>query len=391
MRHEKLLAICISTLLVTAGQGVVSPILPLYAKEFDVSTAMVGLTITSFGLARLVSNVPAGMFADRRGRRILLVGGPLVTAVGMAGSAVAGSIWWLLVWRFVAGAGSGVYMTGAQIYLVDIADPSERGRYMAINQGALLVGFSAGPALGGVLSEAYGLSTPFLVVAVAAALTALYGALRLPETGKGGSPPPSGNGVDRQALLRSPALLAVGLVSMSIFSIRAGVRQALVPLELTDRFGWATDDIGLLFTALGVIGLVLIVPAGWSVDRFGARAVIVPTALAGALGIGVVAAAGSISVYVAGLAIAAIGTGVTGPAPAAFVADLVDDADRGAAMGLYRTLGDAGVVASPFLSGALADATSFSTAIMANAIFVALAGVTFFVVTAPRAGSTNLV
>lgn len=384
MRHEKLLAICISTLLVTAGQGVVTPILPLYAKEFEVSTAMVGLTITSFGLARLVSNVPAGMFADRRGRRILLVGGPLITAVGMAGSALAGSIWWLLVWRFVAGAGSGIYMTGAQIYLVDIAHPSERGRYMAINQGALLVGFSAGPALGGLLSEAYGLTTPFMVVAVAAALTSLYGALRLPETGEGGSPPPNGTGVDRRTLLRSPALLAVGLVSMSIFSIRAGVRQALVPLELTDRFGWSPDDIGLLFTGLGVIGLVLIVPAGWSVDRLGARAVIVPTALAAAIGIGMVAAAGTITLYVAGLAVAAIGTGVTGPAPAAYVADLVDDSDRGAAMGLYRTLGDAGVVVSPFASGALADATSFSVAIAANAVFVGAAGLVFAAVTSPR-------
>ena len=73
---ERLLVICGSTVLVMAGQGVVGPVLPLFARDFGVGAAVVGLTFTAFGLARLVLNIPAGLWADRRGRRFLLVGGP---------------------------------------------------------------------------------------------------------------------------------------------------------------------------------------------------------------------------------------------------------------------------------------------------------------------------
>ena len=118
--HEQLLMISISTVLVMAGQGVISPILPLFAKEFGVGAAAVGLTLSSFALARLILNVPLGLLSDRYGRRMLLVSGPIVTGIGMVGSGFSQNIEQLLLWRFIAGAGSALYMTGAMIYLADI-------------------------------------------------------------------------------------------------------------------------------------------------------------------------------------------------------------------------------------------------------------------------------
>lgn len=386
-RYESLIAICVSTVLVMAGQGVVSPVLPLYADSFGVSTAMVGATVTAFGLARLVTNVPAGMLADRRGRRILLIGGPLVTAVGMVGSGLSTSIGMLLAFRFVAGLGSGLYMTGAQIYLLDIAGPDQRGRFIATNQGALLVGVGFGPAIGGVLADAYGLASPFLVVGAAAFLTAVYGYVRLPETLteqlRSDSQNIGGLAPSRWALLRSRDFLAVGLVTMGVFSVRAGVRQTLVPLQLNQVFGVEVAELGVLFTALGVIGMVLIWPAGWAADRIGRKILIVPTALLVSVGIGIVAFADTLPLFIVGLTISAVGSSITGPAPAAYVADLVSESQRGAAMGLYRTFGDLGVVISPVLSGLAADAVSIPFAIGANAVFIGVAGIVFWIVASP--------
>jgi len=383
-KFEQLIAICISTVLVMAGQGVISPILPLYADTFDVSTAMIGATVTAFGLARLVTNVPAGIFADRRGRRTLLIGGPLVTAVGMFGSGLSTGIWMLLCFRFVAGLGSALYMTGAQIYLLDIAEPEQRGRFIATNQGALLVGVGFGPALGGLLADAYSLSTPFMVVAAAAVLTAVYGWFRLPETLRADEavteahPDPDAVKISRFALLRSSDFLAVGLVTIGVFSVRAGVRQTLVPLQLNQNFGVEVAELGLLFTALGVIGMVLIWPAGWGADRFGPKALIVPTAAMISVGIAIVAVAESLPVFIVGLTISAVGSSITGPAPAAYVANLVTEDQRGAAMGLYRTFGDIGVVGSPVLSGLMADSVGIPIAIGVNAALVGVAALWFF-------------
>ncbi len=382
--YERLIAICISTVMVMAGQGVVSPVLPLFADSFGVSTAMVGATVTAFGLARLITNVPAGLFADRHGRRLLLIGGPLITAIGMLGSGLSGSIWLLLVFRFVAGLGSGLYMTGAQIYVLDIAKPAQTARFIAINQAALLVGISIGPALGGVLADRYGLATPFLVVAGTALLTAVYGFVRLPETliertAPSATAAPTGAAAapSRWSVLGSIDFLAVALVSFAVFSIRAGVRQTLVPLQLNREFGLGVDDLGALFTALGFIGIVLIGPAGWVADRFNRKVIIVPTALLIAGGIGIVSIADTLAVFIAGLTISAVGSSITGPAPAAYVADLVSEDRRGQAMGLYRTAGDFGVVAAPVLGGAVADAVSIPFAIAMNAVLIGAAALFF--------------
>ena len=369
-----------------AGQGVVGPVLPLYAKDFNVSTAVVGLTFTSFGLARLLLNVPAGIWADRFGRRSLLVGGPLLTAAGMIGSGLAPTIWVLLAWRLLAGAGSALYMTGAQIYLIDIASDDARARYIATNQGALLAGVSIGPAVGGLLADAYGLRVPFIVVGTGALLTALYGFLRLPETRRDREP-----GVDKPSaiparrvwgeLMRSGQFVAVGLVSFAIFAVRSGFRQTLVPLEAADRFGFDTGDLGLLFTAFGIVGLVLIAPAGFVADRFGRKPAIVPNGFVAVAGVIITALASGPGLFVAGLLVVAVGTAVSGPAPAAFVADIAPADLRGSAMGLYRTWGDLGLVLAPVLGGLLADLTSTRTAMMAHAAVLALA-ITWFAIVA---------
>jgi MFS family permease len=378
---ERLLVICGSTVLVMAGQGVVGPVLPIYARNFGVSTAVVGLTFTAFGLARLLLNVPAGIWADRAGRRFLLVGGPIVTAVGMIGSGLAPTIWALLGWRLVAGAGSALYMTGAQIYLIDIAAEDQRARYIATNQGALLLGVSVGPAIGGLLADAYGLRMPFLVVGIGAAITAVYSFLRLPETAATAitaSEPETdlaveGEPMTRAAFARSGQFVAVGLVSFAIFSLRSGFRQTLVPVDATDRFGLDAGDLGFLFTGLGLIGLILIGPAGWVADRWGRKLAIVPNGLVAAGGVTLTALSGNLTWFIVGMVFSAVGTGVSGPAPAAFVADIAPPELRGSAMGLYRTWGDLGIVTAPVLSGALADATSMRISMLVLAAVVTAA------------------
>ena len=377
---ERLAVICGSTVLVMAGQGVVGPVLPIYARDFGVSTAVVGLTFTVFGLARLILNIPAGMWADRGGRRFLLVGGPLITSLGMIGSGLASTIWTLLAWRFVAGAGSALYMTGAQIYLIDIAADNQRARYLATNQGALLLGVSIGPAVGGLLADAYGLRVPFLVVGVGAAMTSIYSYFRLPET-KQPAPPVavgSGSGTNgyprRRDFIWSRQFVAIGFVSFSIFALRSGFRQTLVPITATERFGFDTGDLGLAFTALGVIGLVLIGPAGWIADHVGRKPAVVPNGYIAVAGVVLTALAGSPEWFIAGFFLSGVGTAVSGPGSVAFVADIAPPELRGSAMGLYRMWGDLGIVLAPVLLGALADVTSISIAMLtiAAATFAAV-------------------
>lgn len=400
--HERLLMITVSTVMVMAGQGVIAPVLPLFARSFGVGAAVIGLTLSFFAVARMLLNVPLGILSDRRGRRMLLVGGPLVTAVGMIGSGFAPSIVVLLLWRLVAGAGSAMYMTGAQVYLVDISTPANRARFIGTNQAALLLGTAVGPALGGFLAEGFGLRAPFYVVGAFALLTAAYAFLRLPETfdladdsaagtphgaagtGGDGAAPGGAGAVPRRRpwveFATSRNFLAVALVTMSIFFTRTASRFTLMPLLAVDRLEFSPGGLGLLFTAMAFVNLVGVGPAAWVADHFGRKRAIIPSGAVVAVALALLAASDTQVLFVAAAIFLAVGTSIAGPAPAAYAADIAPAGLRGLAMGMYRTSGDVGFVIGPPLLGALADATSIGWGLVANALLVVVAIATFGVV-----------
>ena len=366
-----------------AGQGVVGPVLPLYARDFGVSATMVGLTLTVFALARLILNIPAGLIADRFGRRVLLIGGPILTSIGMFGSGFAGDIWSLLIWRFVAGAGSAFFMSGALIYLIDIAPPDLRARYVATNQWALSVGVALGPGLGGLVAERWGLAAPFHLVGVIALFAAVYAVFRLPETRRSSSPKLKDESPAREAarIARSGPFLAIAFVTGTIFMTRAGTRATLVPLHADETLAWGPGELGLVFTVTGVMTLFTLWPATWATENIGRASVILFSAMTAALGTFVIGSSSTPMWFVLGNVILTLGTGTAGPAPAAFVADLFPERMRGLGGGLYRSAGDVGFVLGPPALGWLSDNASMSVAFQTAGCLVGAAGVYFVLVT----------
>jgi len=367
-----------------AGQGVVGPVLPLYAKDFGVSATVIGLTLTVFALARLILNVPAGIIADRFGRRILLIGGPVLTSIGMFGSGFSGDIWSLLIWRFVAGAGSAFYMSGALIYLIDIAPSDRRARYVATNQWALSVGVALGPGIGGLVAERWGLAAPFHLVGVIGLAAALYAIFRLPETRNSMNADSDGTRTHlRKAsvIIRSAPFVAIAFVTGTIFMTRAGTRATLVPLHADETLAWGPGEIGLVFTVTGVMTLFTLWPATWATENIGRASVILFSGIAAALGTFVIASSSTPLWFVIGNVILTLGTGTAGPAPAAFVADLFPEQLRGLGVGLYRSAGDVGFVLGPPALGWLSDSASMSIAFQTAGCLVGAAGIYFVLVT----------
>ncbi len=389
-KNERLTLILVSTALVMSGQGVMAPVLPLFASSFGVGAAAIGLTLSTFALARLILNVPLGVLSDRYGRRILLAGGPLISAVGMLGSGASGDLAELLAWRFVAGAGSAMYMTGAQVYLIDISTPANRARFIGANQGALLFGVSIGPAIGGLLAEIYGFRVPFYAVGAASLLTASFAYFRLPETRVRPTlrtDAPTTDRPDRPAWLRlllSRDFAAVAGVTFAVFLTRAGGRMTLMPLLAASRFGYSAGSLGALFAAMAIINLLGVAPAAWVADRFGRKWAIVPAGVLVGAALLMMAAAGTGVTFAAAAALLAIGTATIGPAPAAYVADIAPPDLRGLAMGLYRSAGDAGFLLGPIALGALADATSIPIGLTVNAVLFVVATTQFGVAARER-------
>jgi len=72
-----------------------------------------------------------------------------------------------------------------------------------------------------------------------------------------------------------------------------------------------------------------------------------------------------------------LGTGVGGPAPAAYLADLELPGGRGLTMGVYRTVSDVGVTVGPILLGWLSDQFSYDAALWVNGLLFVAVGLAF--------------
>ena len=375
--------------LIMLGLGLVTPILPLYAQSFGVGAAAVGSLVTVFGVARMLINIPAGQWTDRFGRKGLLVAGPVLSAAGALGFAFAGSFTELLIWRVVQGIGSAVLTTAAMVAVTDISHPENRGRVMSLYQGSLLLGAGAGPAVGGFVAEAYGVRAPFLFFAALTGAAALWALLRIPETRppRTASTTPSGTGIPLpppprlrivlRDLMRDRNFLLISGVTLGVFFTRSGGQMTLLPLLGHNELGMSESAIGLVFTLIAACNFAALYAAGSLADRLGRKAVIVPSGMITAVSMLLYLWTGSVELFVLNALLLGIGTGLGGPAPAAYAADIAPKATLGPAMGLYRTISDLGLVVGPILLGGLVDAAGFDLAFATNALLLVVITLAF--------------
>lgn len=380
--HERVVTVSVTTAILMTGQGMSGPVLPVFARQFGVSLAAVGVTVAAFGLARLLLNVPLGSLADRRGRRLLMVGGPLVFAIGMTGAGLSGGIVSLALWRFVSGAGSAMYMTGALVYLTDISTPANRGRLIGVNQGALLFGQAIGPGLGGLIADGFGIRAPFYVIGAAGLLASVHAYFRLQETrpDRVVEPVTPHEGRHRspwREILGSRVFLSIALVNFVIFFTRAGSNSTLLPLAGVSVFGLSLGEMGLILTGMALINLALLPVAANISDRRGRTTAIAPSLLGVAIALSVIALAEDLSWLLVGAGILATSTAMSGPSPAAYAADNAPEGSRGISLGMFRTAGDTGLLVGPPLLGWIADAGGYGLAFAVNAGLVAMVAVVF--------------
>ncbi len=364
------------------GFGMIVPVIPLYGRTFEVSSAMVGLLVTSFGVARLIFNIPAGRLADRIGRRKLLIGGPLISACGASLAFLSPDFWLLMGALSIQGVGSAVYATAAMTTLADISTEENRGRMMSLHQGSLLLGTSFGPSIGGFIGGSFGLEAVFLAAVIMYLLVAILASVRVTETldrsaaGSSRRRGTSGSAV-AISLLMNISFLAVALVSMMVFFTRTGSRATIVPLRGAEDLMMSATMIGALLTVAAVLNVLALPLAGWGIDRFGRKNMIVPSTIISGVGVALMAFAPNVPLLFVGIAIYGAGTGVAGPAPAAYVADLAKGQNYGATLGLFRSMSDGGFVLGPILLGWFADLRGFSFALYVNAVLIIAAGLLF--------------
>lgn len=131
--------------------------LPAVNTDFGVTDqALLGWVVTGFLLSAAIFVVPFGRIADTFGRKTVFLAGLLVIVVSSLLCSISSSVLMLIGARVVEGLGSAMIFGTSMAILTSVYPQKERGKVLGINVAIVYMGLSAGPVIGGIVTQYLG-------------------------------------------------------------------------------------------------------------------------------------------------------------------------------------------------------------------------------------------
>ena len=370
--------------LVGAMVGLERSVLPLVGKhDFGLRSTSAALGfLVAFGAAKAVTNLAAGVLAERLSRKRLLVVGWLVALPVPLVIAAAPSWWWIVAANILLGVNQGLAWSMTVVMKIDLAGPARRGLALGLNEAAGYLGVAAAAFATGALAASYAPRTVVWVGAAALAAAGLFASVafvrdtgrhvRFEEGGRGEAAPAFGAAFN-SVTFREPVLRACSQAGL-VNNLNDALAWGLAPLYLAAH-GTSLRQIAIVAAAYPLVWGAGQLVTGWLSDRTGRKPLISSGMLlqAGALGL-LVAGDGSFAPSLTAAVLLGVGTAMVYPTLLAAVSDTVRPRERAPAVGIYRFWRDFGFVAGALIAGIGADATSATAAIAIVAGLTALSG-----------------
>ncbi len=356
--------------------------IPRYVTEqLGESKALAGFAVSVFFLAAVVARPLAGRFADRRGRRPMLVLLPFVIAAAFAGLHLAREVGPVLALRLVQGFAGGAFYVAAVTAETDLAPPDRRASAVARLSVAIYLGFAAGPLVGEWLTDR-GSGWTWTVASLLAVVAGLL-TTTVPETRPALTPAPVDATVVVPTGSQPPAVTTPTADGPAPFIYPAAVLPGITLLTLGVGYATITSlsalyarAIGLdssepLYLAFALSILVVRLVSGRVADTVGPVRVIFPGLASFVAGFACLSLLDVPAPAVVGVTLVGVGWALVFPATIAWLTGTVPLAHRGAALGTLVAFMDVGQGAGGYLVGAVADRQGFSWAYLVPALLAA--------------------
>lgn len=325
-------------------------LLPLYVLELGGAAGLAAALVGMRGLGMLLMDLPAGLLAAHFGDKRLMFWSALATGLCAAAFALTREAAWFALLATLLGASSGAWLLGRLSYVTDWCPPASRGRVIAVLAGTMRAGTFVGPAAGGLLARQAGYETMFIVAGIIALLAgAMVLVFAHQDDARHHANPQS---LQLAGVLREHrgVLVATGGVAVSLMLLR-GARPVLVSL-FGHQLGLDAASIGLIYSLAAGIDMLLFYPAGLLMDRRGRLWAAVPSLVLMGAGCALLPMAGGAAGLLAVTLLLGVGNGISTGVVMTMGSDLAPPHQRGAFLGLWRVLSDAGVTGGPMLVAA---------------------------------------
>lgn len=364
--HPLILPVYLPTFLISLAGGILTPVLPLYLRDFGANYGLVGLVLSGQAMGMLVSDLPSGMILRRLGQRRAMIFG-----LGLVVLSTTALFWTrstpdVLLFRLISGAGFSFFGVARHAYIAENAAIGIRGRAVALFGGINRIGRFSGPALGGILGSTFSLRLPFLFAGGLIGLAFMIVVIMVPPiilTSK----------LEERSLksyLRAlwitareyyRILTTVGIGQLFAQMVRTG-RDVLIPLYGADVLGLDVASIGWISSLASGIDMLLFYPVGMIMDRFGRKFAIVPSFFVQGIGLALIPLTGDFNSLAVVAGLIGFGNGLGSGTMLTLGADLAPAESRGEFLGMWRLIGDLGFMSGPLLAGVVASVLALPAA-----------------------------
>ncbi len=239
------------------GFGLIIPVLPVLASQFEIGNFSLGILMASFSLSQFIASPILGSLSDKFGRKPILILSKLGTVLSYIILAFSNSYVLFLCSRLLDGF-TGGNIAVARAYIADVTDHKTRSRGMAVIGISFGFGFIFGPILGALLYS--GMNGQFITALVAGALSfiAMILTMILLKEPKDRKPIQSVYAHLKQGVLefKNISVMIIFLTYLLYMIVFSGF-ETTFSMYLNYIFSMNLNEIMWLFVFSGIVGLIV--------------------------------------------------------------------------------------------------------------------------------------
>lgn len=361
------------------GDATLYTVLPTHTAEAGITLGAVGIILSANRFIRLFLNGPTGILYDRSRRRRLFVPALFIGALSTAIYAAWDGFWPLMAGRLIWGLAWSLIWVGGATIILDVTTDGDRGRWTGLYQTWFFLGAAIGAFAGGFLTDRIGYSAALWIGAGVTTLGGVVALIYLPETRSSKSMNLSypNNETAQKWRPNGELVSVVSLQGINRF-VTAGVLAATIALLVQEQLSMNNLVLGVATVTGILIGLRTILSmfaaplAGSLSDKSGNRwGVTMAGLIFGSIGMLLLIRPDPVFILV-GIGFSAIAGGSIQALVTTRTGDLVDQEQRGKAIGLLHTSGDLGSALGPITAYFLLRWINLSVVYIICAILFAL-------------------
>lgn len=351
--------------------GLERTILPVIAETtFDLTgrTAIASFII-AFGITKALANYVAGRYANRVGRKKLLVAGWLFGLPVPIILMLAPSWSWIIFANVLLGINQGLAWSSTVLMKIDLAGPKDRGLAMGLNESAgyLAVGLVA--FLTGYIANQYGPAPYPFFLGTGIALTGLFSSLFLVKDTRHHAVMEAEYGNQKhlknifwETTWNHPNLGSITQAGL-INNLNDGMIWGLLPVLLTSM-GFNLKETGLITGVYPLVWGMGQLGTGKLADLFLKKQLLIAGMLLQGFALVLLALVKDFEWFLSSSILLGIGTAIVYPAFVAAISEETHPEQRPESIGVFRLWRDLGYAIGALLTGIVADRWNVPTAII---------------------------